>query len=201
VVSAVSQGADHRHCPVEQVGSNRKSEGRTSERGNCVRPSCIVYAIASQLPAHWNQALIPDIATGVRLCQDSSESPYSPMILTSTRFRRRPSRLPGQPFRLALKDPLSWAEVEPAIGHRDHHGFAWRPITRNLASCVPFQVRVGIPVTSFRIEQCDYIAQPIQSAPPRLKSGLVGTKSPDGYRSLFRRESCQHSQLIPQPLS
>ncbi|MEJ2737180.1 MAG: haloalkane dehalogenase, partial [Anaerolineae bacterium] len=32
--------------------------------------------------------------------------PYSPIILTNTRLCRRPSRLPGQPFRLALKDPL-----------------------------------------------------------------------------------------------
>ena len=59
------------------------------------------------------------------------------MIFTSTRFRRCPSRLTGQPFRLALKDLLPGAKdfgelgeaVEPAVGHRDHHGFAWRPIT------------------------------------------------------------------------
>jgi hypothetical protein len=32
------------------------------------------------------------------------------MILTNTRFLRRPSRLAGQPFRLALKDPLPRAK-------------------------------------------------------------------------------------------
>jgi hypothetical protein len=66
------------------------------------------------------------------------------MILTNTRFRRRPSRLPGQPFRLALKDPLPRAKgsgeqsetIQPAIGDRNHHGFAWRPM--------PLQMRVDI---------------------------------------------------------
>ena len=43
------------------------------------------------------------------------------MILTKTRFRRRPSRLPGQAFRLALKDPLPGAKIEAAIGDGDHH--------------------------------------------------------------------------------
>jgi hypothetical protein len=43
------------------------------------------------------------------------------MILTNTRFRRRPSRLTGQPFRLASKDPLPGAKVEAAIRHRHHH--------------------------------------------------------------------------------
>ena len=56
-----------------------------------------------------------------RLAQDSFEHPYSPMMLTSTRLRRRPSRLTGQPFRLALEDPLSGAKVETAVGHRHHH--------------------------------------------------------------------------------
>ena len=72
------------------------------------------------------------------------------MILTNTRFRRRPSRLTCQPFRLALEDPLPGAKdfgefsrvVEAAVGHRYHHGFAWRPM--------PLQVRVGVPVTPFR---------------------------------------------------
>ena len=48
--------------------------------------------------------------------------------MTNTRFRRRPSRLPGQPFRLALKDPLPGAKdlgelgegVQLAIGYCDH---------------------------------------------------------------------------------
>jgi len=61
--------------------------------------------------------------------QDSSERPYSPMILTNTRFRRRPSRLTGQPFRLASKHPLPGAKdfgelsraVQAAVGHCDHH--------------------------------------------------------------------------------
>jgi len=50
------------------------------------------------------------MATGVCRYQDSSEHTYSPMILTNTRFLRRPSRLAGQPFRLALKDPLPRAK-------------------------------------------------------------------------------------------
>jgi hypothetical protein len=50
-------------------------------------------------------SLWPTRAT-IHYAHDSSERTYSPMILTNTRFRRRPSRLPGQPFRLALKDPL-----------------------------------------------------------------------------------------------
>jgi hypothetical protein len=63
------------------------------------------------------------------------------MILTNTRFRRRPSRLPGQPFRLALKDLLPRAKIKPAIRHRHHH---------LSAHDLPLQVRVGIPVTAFR---------------------------------------------------
>jgi hypothetical protein len=77
----------------------------------------------------------------------------SPMILTSTRFRRRPSRLTGQPVRLASKDQLPRAKdfgelseaVKTAVGHRDHC-CASRTITRNTRSCVPLQVRIGIPV-------------------------------------------------------
>lgn len=45
----------------------------------------------------------------------------SPMILTNNRFRRRPSRLPGQSFRLALKDPLPGVKVQAAVDHRDHN--------------------------------------------------------------------------------
>ena len=44
--------------------------------------------------------LRPTRAT-IHYAHDSTEHFYSPMILTKTRFRRRPSRLPGQPFRLA----------------------------------------------------------------------------------------------------
>ena len=57
------------------------------------------------------------------------------MTLTSTRFLRRPSRLPGQPFRLASKDLLPWAYAEPPIGDR-HDDLA--------AHDLPLQV--GIPV-------------------------------------------------------
>jgi hypothetical protein len=57
------------------------------------------------------------------------------MISTSTRFRRRPSRLPGQPFRLALKDPLPGAKVQSTLCDRDHD-FA--------AHDLPLQMRVGI---------------------------------------------------------
>ena len=37
------------------------------------------------------------------------------------RFRRRPSRLTGQPFRLASEDRLPSAKVESAVDHRDHN--------------------------------------------------------------------------------
>mgnify|MGYP001828310341 CR=1 FL=1 len=101
-------------------------------------------------------------------CQDDSECHYSPMILTSTRFRRRPSRLTCQPFRLASKDPLPRAKdfgegfdraqprasVDPSRRPLVTATTTSRPITRNLASCVPFQVRSGGPVTSFRTRVC-----------------------------------------------
>jgi hypothetical protein len=48
-------------------------------------------------------------------------------LLTNARFRRRPSRLTGQPFRLASIDPLPSVKIETAVGEGDHHGFAWRP--------------------------------------------------------------------------
>jgi hypothetical protein len=58
--------------------------------------------------------------------------------LTSTRFRRRPSRPTGQPFRLASKDPLPGAKIEAAVGHSHYHGCAWRPMPLqvNLAGAV-----------------------------------------------------------------
>jgi hypothetical protein len=91
------------------------------------------------------------MATGVCRYQDSSEHTYSPMILTNTRFRRRPSRLPCQPSscppkirshvpktsaspRRELGRTLSEA-VEPAVGRHDHR-CASRPI--------PLQVRIGL---------------------------------------------------------
>jgi hypothetical protein len=85
--------------------------------------------------------------------QDNSERHYSPTILTNTRFRRRPSRLIGQAFCLASRDPLPGATdfgklsraVETAVAHCDHR-CASRPITRNTRSCGPLQVRIGIPV-------------------------------------------------------
>ena len=45
-------------------------------------------------------SLWPTRAT-VHCAQSSSERTYSLIVLTNTRFRRRPSRLPGQPFCLA----------------------------------------------------------------------------------------------------
>jgi hypothetical protein len=80
-------------------------------------PGHFVVQIISWL---WHTRVTSDCA------QDSSDGDYSPMILTNTRFRRRPSRLPGQPFRLASKDPLPGAKdfgelgeaVEMAIDHR-----------------------------------------------------------------------------------
>ena len=69
--------------------------------------------------------------------------------MTNTRFHRWPSRLPVQPFRPALKDPLPDTKdfgelseaVETAFGHRDYH---------LAAHDLPLQVGVGIPVTLFR---------------------------------------------------
>ena len=51
------------------------------------------------------------------------------MILTSTRLRRWPSRLPGQTFRLALKDPLPGVKgsgeqsetIQLSVCHWDNH--------------------------------------------------------------------------------
>ena len=86
----------------------------------------------------------------IHCTQDSSDRAYSPMIFTNTRFRRRPSRLQGQPFRLALEDPLPGAEDFGELGEAGqtavcdgNHRCASRPTTRNTASCVPLQVRVG----------------------------------------------------------
>jgi len=33
--------------------------------------------------------------------------------------------------------------AQPPAGDGDHHGFAWRPMMRNSASCVPLQVDIG----------------------------------------------------------
>jgi hypothetical protein len=71
----------------------------------------------------------------IHYAQESSEPSYSPMILTSTRFRRRPPRLPGQPFHLASKDPLPGAKIETALCHGDHN---------LLPHHLPLQVRIGI---------------------------------------------------------
>jgi hypothetical protein len=79
------------------------------------------------------------------------DSGYSPMILTKARFRRRPSRLAGQPFRLAPKDRLPGAKgldelsrvVQPTVCDRyddlaAHH--------------LPFQVSVAVvPSTPLRL--------------------------------------------------
>jgi hypothetical protein len=42
-------------------------------------------------------------------------------MTTNTRFRRWPSRLPGQPFRLALEDPLPGVKIETAVGGGDDY--------------------------------------------------------------------------------
>jgi len=44
---------------------------------------------------------------------------------------------------LAENDPLPHAKIEPAVGHPNHYGSAWRPITRKSASCVALQTGVG----------------------------------------------------------
>ena len=51
----------------------------------------------------------------IHYAQDSSERTYSPMILTNTCFRRRPSRLKGQPLGLVLEDLLPRAKVQTAV--------------------------------------------------------------------------------------
>jgi hypothetical protein len=51
------------------------------------------------------------------------------MILINTRFRRRPSRFPGQPVRVASQDPLPRAKgsggqsetIQTAVGHGGRH--------------------------------------------------------------------------------
>jgi hypothetical protein len=52
---------------------------------------------------------------------------------------------PAPPVELAVEDLLPRTEIKPAVGHRDQR-CASRPITRNTRSCVPLQVRIGIPV-------------------------------------------------------
>ena len=47
-----------------------------------------------QFTGNWTEVSMLDIATGVRQGHDSSEHAYSPIILTNTRFRRRPSNSP-----------------------------------------------------------------------------------------------------------
>jgi hypothetical protein len=84
---------------------------------------------------------MPYETTKVRLAEERrpSERPRptygtdSPIILTNTRFRRRPSRLPGQPVHLALKDPLPRAKIQAVVGHR-HHRCASRPMTCEVES-------------------------------------------------------------------
>ena len=92
--------------------------------------------VAQTISWLWHPRAISDSA------HDSSEHPYYPMILTNTRFHRRLSRLPGQPFRLALKDPLPGTKVETAASHRHHH-----LATHDL----PLQVRIGVVPSPVRL--------------------------------------------------
>jgi hypothetical protein len=87
--------------------------------------------------------LWPTRAT-IHYAQGSSGCTHSPIVLTNTRFRRRPSRLAGQPFRLALKDPLPGAEPEPAVRHR-HHRCASPPMTCN-GKQMPFPASRGVGI-------------------------------------------------------
>jgi hypothetical protein len=116
----------------------------------CDSPITLFEVTPFQFTSTGWDASISDIATGVPWCQDSSERTYSPMILTNTRFRRRPSRLTGQPFRLALKDLIPGAEIEPAVGHR-HHDFT--------AHDLPLLMRISGPVrlgqASSPVQLCD----------------------------------------------
>jgi hypothetical protein len=74
------------------------------------------------------------------------------MILTNTRFRRLPSNSrvshSARPHKIRSQVPKALVSprrelgrtqsetILPAVRHRDHHGFAWRPM--------PLQMRVGI---------------------------------------------------------
>ena len=96
----------------------------------------------------------------IHYAHDSSERIYSPMILTNTRFHRRPSRLPGQPVRLALKDALPRAKgsgeqsetILPTVGHRDHNLAAHHAQLRELRSASAASRRCALP--PFRTEAC-----------------------------------------------
>ena len=59
------------------------------------------------------------------------------MILTNTRFRRRPS---NSPQKIRSHVPKSSRPLVTATTTS-------RPITRNTASCVPLQVRIGVVFT------------------------------------------------------
>jgi hypothetical protein len=91
----------------------------------------------------------------------TSDKGYSPVILTNFRFRRCPSRLTGQPFRLASEDPLPGAQVQPAVGHHDHRS-ASRTITCNVQ---PVSVAEVQPVCAAEVQPvCAAEVQPVCAA-------------------------------------
>jgi hypothetical protein len=63
---------------------------------NCSQVNGTEYRYTEHIRAtdNWDRSTMTDIATGVRRCQDRSDCHYSPIILTNTRFRRRPSNSP-----------------------------------------------------------------------------------------------------------
>ena len=102
------------------------------------------------------------------------------MIWTNTRSQRgrRPSRLPGQPSRLALKDPLSGSKVEAAIGHRDHRLAAHDALLSEMrsASHLPWRavlgVRVGVVPSLCPGHLAGAVVKPAQSAASSLRTRL-----------------------------
>jgi hypothetical protein len=104
----------------------------------------------------------------------TSDKGYSPVILTNFRFRRCPSRLTGQPFRLASEDPLPRAKVESAIGHRDHRS-ASRTITCNVQPVCAAEVQ---PVCAAEVQPvCAAEVQPVCAARFRWASAFLSLRS------------------------
>jgi hypothetical protein len=95
---------------------------------------------------------------------------YSPMILTNTRFHRSlrsPSRLPGQPFRLTLKDALPRAKIEPAVGHGNDR-CASRPMTCEVQPVSVARFRCASATLSHRSGHQPGSGTPQASSPVRL---------------------------------
>jgi hypothetical protein len=82
-------------------------------------------------------------------------------LLTNTRFRRGPSRLTGQPFRLASEDPLPGAQVQPAVGDGDDR-FASRPM---ICEVQPVSAAEVQPVSAAEVQPVSAAeVQPVSAA-------------------------------------